>query len=146
MQPRRSPWAILLALLLLAAAVAAAAVAAAAEQAPPPAPLPLPPPTVFLHLSDIHYSVNVHKYWRQFGDREGDAALFAQRLVPRLGLAGACITGDLTDSKVGGRVAGWMTDAGRESWLAGGKLARVGVPQSCKGCVAGQALAAAFTF
>ena len=100
MQPRRAYLAALP--LLLAAVVAAAAVAAA---------------TVILHLSDIHYSVNVHKYWRQFGDREGDAVLFAQRLVPRLGLAGACITGDLTDSKVG---AGWVLGvlAGRAGWAA----------------------------
>jgi hypothetical protein len=115
MQPRRAYLAALP--LLLAAVVAAAAVAAATEQAQLPAPPPLPPPTVILHLSDIHYSVNVHKYWRQFGDREGDAVLFAQRLVPRLGLAGACITGDLTDSKVG---AGWVLGvlAGRAGWAA----------------------------
>ncbi|PRW58812.1 metallophosphoesterase [Chlorella sorokiniana] len=69
--------------------------AAAAEAVAPPPPLPL----AFVHLSDIHYSTNVRKYWRLFGDREGDAALWAQQVVPRLRPAAALVTGDITDSK-----------------------------------------------
>lgn len=78
-------------LLLLAGLLAAAVGAVAAP----------PPPLVLLQLSDIHYSTNVRKYWRLFGDREGDAALWAQQVVPRLRPAAALVTGDITDSKVG---------------------------------------------
>jgi hypothetical protein len=56
-------------------------------------------PAVFLHLSDIHFSTNVRKYWKMFGNREGDALLWAERLVPRLGVAGVAVTGDITDAK-----------------------------------------------
>ncbi len=83
---------LLLAPLLLACLLPAATKAVAA---PPPLPL------AFVHLSDIHYSTNVRKYWRLFGDREGDAALWAQQVVPRLRPAAALVTGDITDSKVG---------------------------------------------
>lgn len=42
------------------------------------------------------------KHWRAFGDREGDAALWASELVPRLGPPAALlVTGDITDGKVG---------------------------------------------
>lgn len=77
-------------LLLLACLLAAATGAVA----------PPPPPLAFVHLSDIHYSTNVRKYWRLFGDREGDAAVWAQQVVPRLRPATMLITGDITDSKV----------------------------------------------
>ena len=100
--------------LLLAAALAAAAVAVAAAA---PAEVGAPHPLLFLHLSDIHYSVNVRKYWASFGDREGDAALWAQQVVPRLRPAAVLVTGDITDSKVGGD---WMRApaALRSPWLA----------------------------
>ena len=94
-------WSVCVAALLLSvlAATPAAAAATGASAAPSAAP-----PTVLLHLSDIHYSVNVHKYWAAFGDREGDAALWATELVPRLGPpAAVLVTGDITDSKVRGR-------------------------------------------
>ena len=82
--------------------VAVLATAAAASEQPSLDTPQLPPPTVFLHISDIHFSTNVRKYWNEFGDREGDATLFSEALVPRLGLAAAVVTGDITDSKVSG--------------------------------------------
>jgi hypothetical protein len=100
----------------LAAAAAALAVAlVAAAAAEPPAPLPpLPSPVAFLHLSDLHFSVNMRKYWRQFGDREGDALLWASQVVPRLGAAAIVITGDITDSKVGAGTYGSKRGGGAE--------------------------------
>lgn len=96
MRPRSAALAALLLLLLAAAAaVQGGGSAAAAQQG-------LPPPAVLLHLSDIHYSVNVKKYWRLFGDREGDAALFSGVVVPRLAPQAVLVTGDLTDSKASG--------------------------------------------
>jgi hypothetical protein len=62
-------------------------------------------PTVLLHWSDIHLSTNVRKYWKQFGDREGDALVFIDALLPRLGLSAALVTGDITDSKASLRLA-----------------------------------------
>lgn len=56
-------------------------------------------PTVMLQLSDIHCSVNHKKFLQKFGDRVGDAKLFASEVVPRLNPAALVITGDLTDSK-----------------------------------------------
>lgn len=108
-----------LALLLLAAVAAAAG----ALQAPPP-------PVVFLQLSDIHYSTNVRKYWRLFGDREGDAVLWAQSVVPRIAPAAVLVTGDLTDSKTA-RGEGLQQEA---EWLAYAALLRnlsaAGVPEA----------------
>jgi hypothetical protein len=57
------------------------------------------PPAVLLHLSDIHLSVNVEKYWRAFGDRQGDMELFAGRLLPLLAPQAVLLSGDLADSK-----------------------------------------------
>lgn len=95
MTPHRAPP---LPLLFAATLVAGTAVAVAG-----PVGAAAAPPTLFLHLSDTHFSTNTHgKYWTLFGDREGDAALWARELVPRLGPPAALIcTGDLTDSKVG---------------------------------------------
>lgn len=91
----QGPWAVQAVLLLLALAVVQAA---AAVQTPG---LALPLPTVFVHLSDLHFSTNVHgKYWEAFGDREGDVTLWSQAVVPRLQSQAVLITGDLTDSKV----------------------------------------------
>lgn len=47
----------------------------------------------------MHVSTNAHKYWRQFGDREGDFKTLAAQLVPRIDPGAVIITGDLTDSK-----------------------------------------------
>ena len=96
----RGASALLPALLMVATLLAAVTPAAAAAAAASGTAVPRPHPLELLHLSDIHYSTNVRKYWRQFGDREGDAALFAQRLVPRLAPWGVALTGDITDSKV----------------------------------------------
>lgn len=75
-----------------AAGASAAASATIPSQHPPPA-------AVVLHLSDLHLSTNVAKYWGAFGDREGDLALFARQLLPLLAPRAAVLSGDLTDSK-----------------------------------------------
>ena len=95
-------------LVLALAALAVVSACAAADSTPVGGPPLLPPPTVVVHLSDIHYSTNVRKYWDLFGNREGDALLWAEQLVPRLGLAGAAITGDITDSKARARLRGCL--------------------------------------
>eukprot|EP00887_Chlorella_sp_A99_P004749 scaffold4.g4749.t1 len=79
--------------LLLAATVAAGAARADAAPAAPGLP------TVLLHLSDMHFSTNVAKYWRLFGDREGDMGLFAAAVAPALAPRAVLVTGDLTDAK-----------------------------------------------
>lgn len=79
-----------------------------------------PPPVVLLHLSDLHFSVNTHgKHWRAFGDREGDAALWASELVPRLGPPAALlVTGDITD----GKTARGVGQQQEEEWLGYARL------------------------
>lgn len=56
-------------------------------------------PAVFLHLSDIHVSTNSEKYFKKFGDRQGDLKLFSEYLLNRIAPRALIITGDLTDSK-----------------------------------------------
>ncbi|EFN57681.1 hypothetical protein CHLNCDRAFT_50941 [Chlorella variabilis] len=116
-------------LVLALAALAVVSACAAADSTPVGGPPLLPPPTVVVHLSDIHYSTNVRKYWDLFGNREGDALLWAEQLVPRLGLAGAAITGDITDSKARARLRGCLTSRGEglqqeAEWLAYAGLLR----------------------
>ncbi|KDD73107.1 hypothetical protein H632_c2530p0, partial [Helicosporidium sp. ATCC 50920] len=58
-------------------------------------------PMVVLHLSDMHFSVAgfVPAYFTAFGDRVGDAAAFAARVVPALLPEAVVVSGDLTDGK-----------------------------------------------
>lgn len=83
---------------------------------------------VHCHPCCSHYSTNVHKYWRSFGDRESDAALWAQRVLPRLAPQAVLVTGDITDSKTA-RGDGLQQEA---EWLAYAALLRnltaAGVP------------------
>jgi len=56
-------------------------------------------PTVLVHLSDIHVSTNSEKYFKLFGDRQGDLELFSKYLLNKIAPTALIITGDLTDSK-----------------------------------------------
>ena len=83
-------------------------------------------PLTLLHLSDIHFSTNAQATWASFGDREGDARLFAQHLLPRLAPSAVLITGDLVDARGAGlqQEVEWRVSAWGSAWVRGLAMGR----------------------
>lgn len=78
-------------------------------------------PTTLLQLSDLHFATTDFEKPSVFGDRIGDADLFAAALLPGLAPDAVLITGDLTEGKL-------ATGGGRSSRASGAPTASSSPP------------------